>query len=68
MPPGSYPPAAERYEGVGQAVGEPGARTGSNNWVVSGRSTASGLPMVASDPHIAFGAAKSESTSAAAST
>ncbi len=54
MPPGSYPPAAERYEGVGQTVGEPDARTGSNNWVVSGRWTASGLPMVASDPHIAF--------------
>ncbi len=40
-------------EDVGQAMGDPEG-TGSNNWVVAGRFTKSGLPMVASDPHIAF--------------
>ncbi len=41
-------------ERVGQAVGDPDATTGSNNWVVSGDRCATGQPMVASDPHIAF--------------
>ena len=40
-------------ESVGQATGDPEG-TGSNNWVVAGRHCRSGLPMVASDPHIAF--------------
>lgn len=40
-------------EAVGQATGDP-AGTGSNNWVVAGRHCRSGMPMVASDPHIAF--------------
>jgi penicillin amidase len=40
-------------EDVGQAIGDP-AGTGSNNWVVAGRHCRSGMPMVASDPHIAF--------------
>lgn len=40
-------------EDVGQATGDPTA-TGSNNWVVAGRHCRSGMPMVASDPHIAF--------------
>lgn len=40
-------------EEVGQATGDPTA-TGSNNWVVAGRHCRSGMPMVASDPHIAF--------------
>jgi penicillin amidase len=40
-------------EDVGQATGDPEG-TGSNNWVVAGRHTRSGKPMVASDPHIAF--------------
>jgi len=31
-------------------------QTGSNNWVVAGRHTATGKPLVASDPHIAFAA------------
>lgn len=38
---------------VGQATGD-GEGTGSNNWVVAGRHCRSGMPMVASDPHIAF--------------
>ncbi len=40
-------------EGVGQATGDP-ERTGSNNWVVAGQHCRSGMPMVASDPHIAI--------------
>src|SRR5262249_19558152 len=31
-------------------------KTGSNNWVVSGQKSASGKPLLASDPHIAFAA------------
>ncbi|MFM7070435.1 MAG: penicillin acylase family protein [Planctomycetota bacterium] len=38
---------------VGGTLGA-GEATGSNNWVVAGRHTRSGKPMVASDPHIAF--------------
>jgi penicillin amidase len=38
---------------VGQAAGDP-EQTGSNNWVVAGRNCRSRMPMVASDPHIAF--------------
>ncbi|MFO0820458.1 MAG: penicillin acylase family protein [Pirellulales bacterium] len=38
---------------VGGVMGT-GDGTGSNNWVVSGRHTRSGKPMVASDPHIAL--------------
>ena len=40
-------------EDVGQATGDPEG-TGSNNWVVAGRHCRSGMPMVASDPHIAI--------------
>ena len=45
--------AAKHGEAVGQATGDP-LGTGSNNWVVAGRYCRSGLPMVASDPHIAI--------------
>jgi penicillin G amidase len=40
--------------GVGQAVGDPDASVGSNNWVIDGKRSASGFPTVASDPHIAM--------------
>jgi penicillin amidase len=58
VPPGAY---RDRWndlrqrplESVGQATGDP-ERTGSNNWVVAGRHCRSGMPMVASDPHIAI--------------
>ncbi len=56
LPPGSYPPASDSLEPVGQSIGGPETGLGSNNWVVSGKLTASGHPMVASDPHIAFAA------------
>src|SRR5438045_6208436 len=38
---------------VGGAGGE---GPGSNNWVLSGTRTATGRPLVASDPHVPFGA------------
>jgi penicillin amidase len=53
--PGDYEAAAERpFEPVGESVADPDASTGSNNWVVAGRKTATGAPLLASDPHIAF--------------
>jgi len=41
---------------IGAAVGDPAEGTGSNNWVISGTKSTSNLPLVASDPHIAFAA------------
>jgi penicillin G amidase len=53
LPPESYVPG-------GGARGPQGATiddgTGSNNWAVSGARTTTGQPILASDPHIAFGA------------
>ena len=56
MPVGSYTPKKGDLEPVGQVIGSPDEGLGSNNWVVSGARTESGMPMVASDPHIAFAA------------
>ncbi|MEE3369474.1 MAG: penicillin acylase family protein [Planctomycetota bacterium] len=50
------PPAGMPVEPVGEAVNDPEGHVGSNNWVLSGARTESQLPIVASDPHIAFGA------------
>jgi len=36
-----------------QALGFRGSGVGSNNWVVSGKHTESGFPMLANDPHLA---------------
>lgn len=55
VPPGSYP-AAGASEGVGATVGDPEEGIGSNNWAVDGAHAVNAMPMVASDPHIAFGA------------
>ncbi len=53
--PGDYKPlAGEPPEPIGETVADPDASTGSNNWVVSGRRTTTGAPLLASDPHIAF--------------
>jgi penicillin amidase len=53
--PGDYSPSVGRpLESVGESVADPDAATGSNNWVVTGRKTATGAPLLASDPHIAF--------------
>jgi penicillin G amidase len=38
-----------------QALGLAGPGIGSNSWVVSGRRTASGKPLVCNDPHLLFG-------------
>lgn len=48
----------ERVEAVGETVrgltGLGGEVPGSNNWVVSGAHTATGKPLLANDPHLAF--------------
>jgi penicillin amidase len=38
-----------------QALGLTGPGVGSNSWVVSGRRTASGKPLLCNDPHLLFG-------------
>jgi penicillin amidase len=50
--PGEYPPG--RRQDAIQTGGE--AETGSNNWVLAGTRTKSGMPIVASDPHVPFAA------------
>lgn len=56
LPPGSYPSAPVGVQPVGVTVNDPQEGSGSNNWVISGALSAAGKPLVASDPHIAFGA------------
>lgn len=56
IPAGAYSDSARGTLPVGASVGDPHEGEGSNNWVVSGARSKSGLPMVASDPHIAFAA------------
>jgi len=56
IPEGAYAKAPSGIQKVGHVVGDPDDGIGSNNWVVSADRSASGAPMVASDPHIAFGA------------
>ena len=56
LPPGSYPAKRVGIEKVGEMVGDPQEGKGSNNWTVAGNRTTSGSPLLASDPHIAFGA------------
>ena len=54
---GDFVPADELSpERVGEVIVDPDGGVGSNNWALSGRRTTSGMPLVASDPHIAFGA------------
>jgi penicillin G amidase len=56
LPAGSYPTHRSSAGKVGEMAGDPQEGIGSNNWAVSGSRTATGSPMLASDPHIAFGA------------
>ena len=56
IPAGAYASVSSGVSPVGASVGDPQEGEGSNNWVVGGAHTSSGLPMVASDPHIAFAA------------
>ncbi|MBT5124190.1 MAG: penicillin acylase family protein [Planctomycetaceae bacterium] len=54
---GSYPPVpSSTSEPIGETFTPPNEGNGSNNWAVSGTRSASGVPMVASDPHIAIAA------------
>lgn len=55
LPRGSYAPLRLPAEPAGEAVGAPDEGAGSNNWVVAGSRSATGRPLLASDPHIAFG-------------
>jgi len=56
LPPGSYPKSRCGSQPIGRAANDPEAGQGSNNWVVAGKRTATGKPLLASDPHIAFDA------------
>lgn len=56
LPPDGYPDDAthETISSIPPIMGSFDDGTGSNNWVVGGRLTESGKPLVASDPHIAI--------------
>ena len=56
LPPGSYKASRSGVEGPSNVVGDPDDPSGSNNWAISSRRSASGTPLLASDPHIAFNA------------
>ena len=45
---------AARVASIDDLVGESGAEIGSNNWVVAGSRTATGLPILANDPHLSI--------------
>jgi penicillin amidase len=45
---------AARFASIDDLVGESGAEIGSNNWVVAGSRTATGLPILANDPHLSI--------------
>ncbi len=55
VPSGHYPAGRSGGERVGDVVSDPDEGLGSNNWVIGGKLSDSGLPILASDPHIAFG-------------
>ena len=55
VPPGMYPPNRSGGINVGETVSDSSEGEGSNNWAIDGQLTESGLPLLASDPHIAFG-------------
>ena len=42
-------------EQLAQVAGLPTTIPGSNNWAVSGAHTATGKPLLANDPHLAYG-------------
>jgi penicillin amidase len=47
-------PAADKIALVDSLVGQSGAEIGSNNWVVAGSKTRTGLPILANDPHLSI--------------
>ncbi|MBL8849611.1 MAG: penicillin acylase family protein [Planctomycetaceae bacterium] len=56
LPRGSYRPGRPTPAGSQGAGANIEDGSGSNNWVVAGARTTTGSPILASDPHIAFGA------------
>jgi penicillin amidase len=54
--PGEYPTSRGGAQPLGGAMADPEAGVGSNNWVLAGKRTVSGQPLLASDPHIPFDA------------
>ncbi len=44
----------ERFSSLDSVLGPTGAGIGSNSWAVSGSLTASGMPLLANDPHLAI--------------
>ena len=55
VPEAHYPKPQIPTEPVGEVVNSPDEGIGSNNWVGNGKLSISGAPILASDPHIAFG-------------
>ena len=55
VPPGHYEARRAGAVRVGETVSSPDEGLGSNNWVIGASLSESGGPLVASDPHIAFG-------------
>lgn len=45
---------SKRLASLDNALGPAGAGIGSNNWVVSGKLTATGMPLLANDPHLSI--------------
>ncbi len=45
---------SERIGAVDDLLGETGAEIGSNNWVVAGSKTSTGMPILANDPHLSI--------------
>lgn len=58
VPRGSYEPfkTSQTHLGVGDTISDRDEGHGSNNWVLRGSRTSTGQPLVASDPHVPFGA------------
>ncbi len=54
LPPRSYSARRAGPKLVGASIGDPYEGQGSNNWVLAGKKTKTGKPLLASDPHIAF--------------
>ncbi len=43
---------SQRFTALNDLMGPSGAEIGSNNWVISGKLTATGKPLLANDPHL----------------
>ncbi|WP_437222818.1 penicillin acylase family protein [Planctomicrobium sp. SH661] len=56
VPAGSYPSSGTVPVSMGGTASGREDGPGSNNWVLAGNRTSTGMPLVASDPHVLFGA------------